>query len=128
MTAKLSPMTKPILTFLIMYQGEVKTETEQSHGDSEDDINDNADCFVAKKKVKGKLEPSWEWRKVPFTQKRKRGKQNILIHLLGTRGSARNGKNIFDFWNCLIDDSMLINIVAYTNEYIATIQDRYSRE
>ncbi|KAF8777365.1 hypothetical protein HNY73_014234 [Argiope bruennichi] len=47
------------------------SETEQSHVDSEDDINDNADCFVAKKKVKGKVESSWEWRKVPFTQKEK---------------------------------------------------------
>jgi hypothetical protein len=104
------------------------SETEQSGVDSGDDTTDNSEYFIAHKKVKGKVESSWEWRKAPLTQKRKRAKQNILIHLPGTRGSAKNCEKVFDCWNCLIDDSMLINIVACTNEYIATIQDKYSRE
>ncbi|UYV65113.1 hypothetical protein LAZ67_3003153 [Cordylochernes scorpioides] len=54
--------------------------------------------------------------------------ENIITHLPGVKGEAKNAKSILDCWNLFIDDIILECIVTNTNIYIRNIQQNYSRE
>lgn len=104
------------------------SETEQS-GDSsdEEDGEENSDFFVAYQKKRGKVVNEWKWKKKPLNQRRRRGRQNILLHLPGVKGPAKNISSVAGTWKCLIDDDKLNLILTSTNKYISSIQNKYSR-
>lgn len=43
-------------------------------------------------------------------------KENIIIHLPGIKGNARNAKDILECWNLFFSNEMLLDIVKWTNE------------
>jgi hypothetical protein len=54
--------------------------------------------------------------------------QNILTKLPGVTGHARNATTPFEAWSCLITNEILDNIAQHTNQYILSIQPKFSRE
>uniref|UniRef100_A0A1B6MIG5 PiggyBac transposable element-derived protein domain-containing protein n=1 Tax=Graphocephala atropunctata TaxID=36148 RepID=A0A1B6MIG5_9HEMI len=53
--------------------------------------------------------------------------QNIITKLPGVLGSARECKTIIDCWKVFFTDSMLKNIVKYTNQKLSKISRKFSR-
>ncbi|UYV72085.1 hypothetical protein LAZ67_9001767 [Cordylochernes scorpioides] len=98
------------------------TDTEQYTLSEEENNEDPSFNYYIGKDQKTK------WKKaLPPKNVRTRSK-NIITHLPGVKGEARNAKSIFDCWNLFIDDNILECIVTNTNIYIWNIQQNYSRE
>jgi len=54
--------------------------------------------------------------------------QNILTKLPGVNGHARYATAPLEAWSCLITNKILDNIAQHTNQYILSIQPKFSRE
>lgn len=101
------------------------SQTEQeisSEEETSDDIREDvATHYVGKDKVS-------KWRKTkPVTNVRTRA-HNIISHLPGVKGSAKEAKSPLDCWKSQITNDMLELIVTNTNKYITTIKEHYYRE
>ncbi|XP_035205515.1 uncharacterized protein LOC118180546 [Stegodyphus dumicola] len=69
-----------------------------------------------------------KWSKVlPFKNVRTPSK-NIVTHLPGVKKQYRNLKTPVDCLLQILDDDILGDLVNYTNIYISTIKDKFSRE
>ncbi|KAJ4426647.1 hypothetical protein ANN_26445 [Periplaneta americana] len=101
------------------------TEQEQEAETSDDDCDDNAPLsqFTT---YKGKDGTSWRKSLPPRNVKTRAC--NIVTHLPGCKGQARQAKLPLETWSCLIDDNIIDDIVKYTNIYIRSIQNNFVRE
>ncbi|KAJ4448309.1 hypothetical protein ANN_10324 [Periplaneta americana] len=104
------------------YEGQ---EQEQEAESSDDDCDDNAPLsqFTT---YKGKDGTSWR-KSVPPRNVKTRA-CNIVTHLPGCKGQARQAKLPLETWSYLIDDNIIDYIVKYTNIYIRSIQNNFVRE
>ncbi|KAJ4431798.1 hypothetical protein ANN_20403 [Periplaneta americana] len=98
------------------------TEQEQEADSSDDDCDDNAPLsqFTT---YKGKDGTSRR-KSVPPRNVKTRA-CNIVTHLPGCKGQARQAKLPLDTWLCLIDDNIIDDIFKYTNIYIRSIQNNF---
>lgn len=66
--------------------------------------------------------------KVHRTVKSSRTKRHNLIYKLpGVKPYAKTARSVYETWNLLINDRMIHDIVTYTNIYIQSIRNNYSR-
>lgn len=68
-----------------------------------------------------------KWRKTCLKNIRRRSK-NIIVHLPGARGAARDKKTEIDIWNLLFDDEVINIVVKCTNIYIDSVRNQFERE
>lgn len=99
----------------------------------EDDLpySERVTCFYGKpkKNKSGKIvEHPLKWYRKPPPQNVRTAARNIIIHLPGVKGLAKNASTPFEAWNQLFDNDMLFHIVACTNKYIDKKKDKFSRE
>ncbi|XP_054706863.1 uncharacterized protein LOC129216672 [Uloborus diversus] len=95
------------------------TESEED-GDSENEELNNSEWFFAKDGVK--------WKKTKFRQNVRTRCFNIVSHLPGTKGLAKNVTNPLNSWELYIDDSMIQIIVECTNIFIEKCAPNFSRD
>ncbi|KAI4467743.1 hypothetical protein MML48_2g00015430 [Holotrichia oblita] len=103
------------------------SETEQSKSDNNEVIEDSSAYYTAVQKQRNKIVATWEWKKVPFSQRRRTPSQNVIVRLPGVIGDARKVKGVYETWQVLINDNILNDIVRYTNQYIERIQTKFTR-
>ncbi|XP_071051718.1 piggyBac transposable element-derived protein 4-like [Onthophagus taurus] len=53
---------------------------------------------------------------------------NLVTHLPGPKGKAKDATTPFEGWNCMISDNMINHIVRYTNIYIDLSRGKFVRE
>jgi hypothetical protein len=68
-----------------------------------------------------------KWYKTPPPHSRTKA-HNIFTNKPGPKGAAKNAKTIIDTWRLMITDDILELIVKYTNIYIQTQKEKFSRE
>lgn len=69
-----------------------------------------------------------KWRMLPQVNLLVRRRQcDLFRHLLGVRGQARNAESPIEALKLFFTDEMLEEYVAYTNNYIASIRNKFSR-
>ncbi|KAI4467740.1 transposase is4 [Holotrichia oblita] len=103
------------------------SETEQSKSDNNEVIEDSSAYYTAVQKQRNKIVATWEWKKFPFSQRRRTPSQNVIVRLPGVIGDARKVKGVYETWQVLINDNILNDIVRYTNQYIERIQTKFTR-
>ncbi|XP_073401078.1 uncharacterized protein [Dendrobates tinctorius] len=96
--------------------------TEQDGDDTDTEETDTDLAYYLGK------DKNTKWNKKAPKNKQRRESHNIITHLPGVIGSARKAKTAVEFWSNLITDSMLETIVRFTNQYIDTIKEQFSRE
>lgn len=101
---------------------EEDSETEQEDESDEEEIEPSeTDYFLGKDKVT-------KWHLNPKSNRIRTQAQNLLRHLPGVIGNARNATTPLECWNCFFTNDILETIVTYTNQYIQSIKDNYERE
>ncbi|KAK9716951.1 Transposase IS4 [Popillia japonica] len=110
-------------------QVETREENSDTKQSNEECNSEESDCenYLAYRRQRGKDIDSMSWRKLPFSARRKLGKQNLLVHLPGVIGTAKNAKTMSSSWYCFMNDSILDQIVKYTNQYIEFILSEYAK-
>jgi len=98
------------------------TNSEQSGNGSDSQENLQADTIIYGKDKKTK----WT-RQVP-PRNRRTPKKNIVSHLPGTKGVARNARTPIECWDLIFDTNMLDKIVECTNYQISLVKKNYSRD
>ncbi|UYV65948.1 PBRM1, partial [Cordylochernes scorpioides] len=98
------------------------TDTEQYTLSEEENNEDPSFNYYIGKDQKTK------WKKALPPKNVRTRSENIITHLPGVKGEAKNAKSILDCWNLFIDDNILECIVTNTNIYIRNIQQNYCRE
>ncbi|KAG5870626.1 hypothetical protein JTB14_028798 [Gonioctena quinquepunctata] len=53
--------------------------------------------------------------------------QNSITKLPGVKPHAKNVRSVYETWNMIITDRMIEDIVTFTNIYLRSIRNRYSR-
>lgn len=106
---------------------EESSNTEQSDVQETSDSDEGENFFICQRKKGRKIIDSMSWRKTPYPNK-KRGKHNLIRRLPGPIGKAKGIQSILETWSCLFDDTMVEQIVRFTNQYIDTIKNNYSRD
>lgn len=96
------------------------SSSEQDCGSSDEEDEDETSLLSKDKKTK------WST-KVPNSRIR-RGNSNILRHLPGSVGEAKNASTPYESWKCIFTDDLLEMIVNNTNIYINKIKERFKRE
>ncbi|XP_069618531.1 piggyBac transposable element-derived protein 4-like [Ranitomeya imitator] len=96
--------------------------TEQDGDDTDTEETDTDLAYYLGK------DKNTKWNKKAPKNKQRRESHNIITHLPGVIGSARKAKTAVECWSNLITDSMLETIVRFTNQYIDTIKEQFSRE
>lgn len=69
-----------------------------------------------------------KWQKEKYRQNVRKPSKNIISKLPGNTAYSRDVASPLDAWNLLFDSTMLNMMVQYTNIYIDSIQDRFTRE
>lgn len=104
---------------------EERGENSETEQDDETDLDDensgDIHFFLGKDKIS-------KWNQNPPLRSARRGPHNIITHLPGVKGNARNASTAVDIWNNIFTDEILNIIVTYTNQYIETIRNNFSRE
>ncbi|XP_039291956.1 piggyBac transposable element-derived protein 4-like [Nilaparvata lugens] len=106
-------------------QGDSDTEQDcDKFSDDEDTTSEKTDetFFLGKDKKTNWLKKS------PGSTFCRVQSQNIVTHLPGVKGNARNAKSAFECWSNLFTDNILDTIVTCTNQYMNSIKDQFSRE
>lgn len=103
-----------------IFESDHYSESEQSL-DEFDDI-EKFDLYV------GKDGTQWSHRPLIQNRRIRRPQHNIVKHLPGVKGEAKNAKRPIDCLQLFFTDDILEEIVCCTNIYIATIRSKYSRE
>ncbi|XP_054709139.1 piggyBac transposable element-derived protein 4-like [Uloborus diversus] len=93
--------------------------------DSDEDLYESTDilsqnCYVGKDGTK--------WSKIKNRQNVRIPSHNVILKLPGNIGDAKKVSSVLDSWQLLIDDSILLNIVACTNKFIETIAHNFDRD
>ncbi|KAI4469607.1 homeobox-like domain superfamily [Holotrichia oblita] len=101
------------------------SETEEHLSDEEEEgVHQNNNYFVAvDKKNNGEI----KWSKEVPNPTRTRS-HNIILHLPGSKGDARNAKSETDCLKLFISDSVISMITESTNIYIQEQQHNYGRD
>ncbi|XP_024083616.1 uncharacterized protein LOC112127235 [Cimex lectularius] len=104
-------------------------EVEQCDEDSETEPEDEGtsekvedDFFLGKDK-----QTKWTKKASPASFRQVQG-HNIITHLPGVKGDARNAKTVLQCWECLSTTEILELIVKYTNQYIDSVKSKFARE
>lgn len=91
------------------------------NSDHEDEPEERNKYFIGKDKTT-------KWRKeTPNIHIRTRA-HNIITHLPGSKGIARNAKSGIECLNILLDEAIVETITRCTNIYIENIKERFERE
>lgn len=93
--------------------------------DESDDNEPLGNIYFAKDKLKNVMK--WK-RNLPNRSQVRTRSRNIVLHLPGPKGEARNTNTEIECFNLFFDNNVIGLIVACTNVYIHFIQDRYQRE
>ena len=101
--------------------GESDIASEDEVAEDEDDQPTVDSFFIGKDK-------KTKWLKKPPSAIRSARPQNILTHLPGVKGNARNCKTKLECRNCLFTEDILEMMIKYTNQYIDTIKHKFTRE
>jgi hypothetical protein len=104
----------------VEYDGDSDTKQECEETDDEDSAA-GTNYFLGKDKIT-------KWSDNPPLRNVQRGPHNVLTHLPGVIGNPKSAKTAVDCWNNLFTDEILDNTVRYTNQYIQSIKDRFTRE
>lgn len=97
------------------------SNSEIENSSSSDDSDEEQDAYIGRDKLT-------VWKKSKFRPKVRTPACNIVLHLPGSRGEAKNVTNPSCCISLLIDDSMLEKIVSYTNIFIKKITPNFCRE
>lgn len=101
---------------------EEDSETEQEdEGESEEDNEGIEEFFLGKDKTT-------KWAQKPPSAFRRARSHNIIMHLPGVKGNAKNASTVLQCWESLFDSEILELIVKFTNQYINSIKDKFARE
>ncbi|XP_046405017.1 piggyBac transposable element-derived protein 4-like [Ischnura elegans] len=106
-------------------QREDDSATEQEEGATEDEEEEDdirTGYFIGRDK-----HTKWTRKPSPAAARRIQC-HNIITHLPGVRGEAKNAKTILQCWECLFSTEMLELIVESTNKYIDSVKDKFARE
>lgn len=99
------------------------SDTEQDGEETEDEhAPDPGANFLLGRDKKTK------WAEDPPARNVRRRAQNVITHLPGVIGNAKNARTAVDCWNNLFTDDILDTIVRYTNQYMESIKHKFSRE
>jgi hypothetical protein len=90
-----------------------------SSDDFEEESREN--CYLGRDKVT-------KWRSVQPTQNVRTRSCNVVTHLRGVKGRAKEAKSAIDCWKCFISDDILEIITENTNKYIDKIKLSYALE
>lgn len=96
------------------------SDTEQE--DSDEEVEENVNIYYTGK------DGITRWNMMKLKQCRRTRAENLLTHLPGFRGPAKNYKTAFECWNVLITEEMLYIIVKFTNKHIDAVKQNFSRE
>ncbi|UYV64774.1 hypothetical protein LAZ67_3001941 [Cordylochernes scorpioides] len=119
---QMSPYISITAMFSILEERNWSTDTEKYTLSEEENNEDPSFNYYIGKDQKTK------WKKALPPKNVRTRSENIITHLPGVKGEAKNAKSILDCWNLFIDDNILECIVTNTNIYIRNIQQNYSRE
>lgn len=101
-----------------MTSGDEEISEEEN---SEEESNENVSFYLGRDK-------KTKWMKsIPPKNVRTRS-CNIVSHLPGVKGCAKNVKEPEECFLLFLDDTIIRKMTEYTNIYIASIADKYSRE
>nr|CAH7725495.1 unnamed protein product [Callosobruchus chinensis] len=97
------------------------TDTEQSDDDEEEALSSGETCLGRDNET--------VWRMHPLQKRKslKRKRKNIVIHLPGPKGEAKNANTIEDSWKLFFPDETIQYIVSCTNIYIDAMQPKFER-
>lgn len=111
-------------------ESEHDSETEESCGEEDEIVENelevitdgnNASCYYSKNNFK--------WRIEPENIRTKTKKHNIVTQLPGIRGSYRAiDANPEDLWNLLVDDTILCEVLRWTNVKIERERNKYANK
>lgn len=68
------------------------------------------------------------WSMHPPRPNVRRKKENIVTKKPGAKATAANAKTIVDAWKLFFPDSLLLDIVNYTNVHLEKMRQKYTRE
>lgn len=108
---------------------------EQGHFEEEDMVEeeeiiepDPMENFIGNSNDLYIAQDGTQWRIAPQENLRARRRRcDLLRHLPGVRGEARNANSPIEALQLFFNDEMLESFVASTNIYIASIRHKYSR-
>lgn len=110
----------------VVMQSDHDSSSEQEAGPSDLD-NEQSDATSSNHFYMGK-DKKTKWRKTtPNVHVRTRA-HNIIIHLPGPKGAARNAKSVTECFNLMLDDAIIRIISTCTNIYIDEIRTKFERE
>ncbi|XP_050314861.1 piggyBac transposable element-derived protein 4-like [Anthonomus grandis grandis] len=105
-------------------------ENQLESSDTEQEISSEDDEEVEEPVVKMILgkDKITRWKLQMPVQNVRTRLHNIVSHLPGVKGAARNARSVLACWSAFFDDDILNLIVSNTNKYIFSKKDSYSRE
>lgn len=98
--------------------------------ENDDEIQSSDDeiplADLQKKIIYGKN--GYRWHSRPFYSKNTRTlRKNLILHLPGPKGAARNTKSEYEAWQLFFDETILQEIITHTNEEIVRNQKQFSK-
>lgn len=105
---------------------ERNSDTEQSDAASDGSTSDDDLPLIHRGSYKGKDGTKWKFVEPIQTVRTRR--ENIVTHLPGTKGAAKQANTPLKAWQCFFSDEVLQKIVDYTNIYIDIIKNNYTRD
>lgn len=103
---------------------EHNSESEIEEDDSEvdqDDVIASSDVFIGK-------DNCTRWKKEKFRTNGRTPARNIISHLPGPRGAAKDVTTPINSLDIFIDKNMIEKIVTYTNVYVEKVSKNFLRE
>ncbi|CAI6358817.1 unnamed protein product [Macrosiphum euphorbiae] len=67
------------------------------------------------------------WKYCPPPKNNRIRRHNIVRHIPGVKGLAKNANSVEESWNLFFPDSILEQIVTYTNIYLDRIRPKFDR-
>ncbi|KAK9712124.1 Transposase IS4 [Popillia japonica] len=67
-----------------------------------------------------------KWYIAPGSKRKQIAAHNLIMHLPGVIGTARNAKNPIECWSCLFTNDLLQCVVKYTNQCIEFINEKFA--
>lgn len=103
----------------------VEERQEDSDSEQEGDSSEEDECCTDVCLGKDKIT---KWSKKKPNTRVKRASHNVLMHLPGVIGEARNASSPLECWKCIMSEEMIKMIVNYTNIFIESIRNRFQRD
>ena len=96
------------------------SEIDSVSDDNDSDYDDNSH-FIGKDK-------ETVWKKEKFRPNVRVSSKNIIINLPGNTSVSKDVTSVIEAWKLLISPEMIQNLVKYTNVFIQSIKDHFTRE